>query len=260
MANIAEMQKKVIVTIEYQILEKLCDANSFSRKELYRAMLDCGLFVSEASFRYKLQKLIDSGDIISVGHNAYYVVKEDNTRYYHHNYSEQATSIVAIVSKKYPNVKFSVFELVQLNEFLNHQLAHNVIFVSVEKIFGDFVFDTLKETNPGRVLIYPTPDTFHQYWYSDMIVIKKLVTEAPNNRKCPWAARLEKILVDIMADPLVINSISASEYPNIYIDAFQKYIVNENCLFRYAKRRGVENEILQLIKNETKISLRTRRL
>jgi len=252
-------RKRVIVTNEYQILEKLRVTNSFSRKELYRAMLDSGLSVSEASFRYRLQKLVNSGHIVRVGHNAYNIMQE-NTRHYQYDYSEKAKSVIATVSENYPKIKFSVFELVQLNEFVNHLLAHNVIFVSVENSFGDFVFDALKETNPGRVLIYPTSDTFHQYWYSDIIVIRKLVTEAPNNRKHPWAARLEKLLVDIIADPLIINSISASEYPIIYTDAFQKYIVNECCLFRYAKRRGVENEILQLIKNETKISLRTRRL
>ena len=255
------MQKQVIVTINMQILEKLRDASSFTRKELFDAMHDCGMSISDASFRYNLQKLINSGYIVSVGHNAYYVAKEDdNTHHYQYDYSEQAKSVITIISEKYPNIKFSVFELVQLNEFVNHLLAHNLIFVSVENNYGDFVFDALKEAHPGRVLLYPTPDTFHQYWYSDMIVIRKLVTEAPNNRQRPWAARLEKILVDIIADPLIINSISASEYPIIYTDAFQKYIVNECCLFRYAKRRGVENEILHLIKNKTKISLRTRRL
>jgi len=252
------MQKLVIITIDIRILEKLRDANSFTRKELYDAMYDCGLSVSDASFRYRLQKLIKSGHIVSVGHNAYYVVQEDKTCRYSHNYSEQAKSVATTISEKYPKLKFSIFELMQLNEFINHQLAHNVIFISVENDYSNFVFDALKEKNPGRVLIYPTPNTFHQYWYSDMIVIRKLVTEAPNNKKHPWSARLEKILVDIMADPLIINSISASEYPCIYTDAFQKYVVNECCLFRYAKRRGVENEILQLIKNETKIKLKTR--
>ena len=253
------MQKRVIVTTDMQILEILRDANSFTRKELYDAMNDSGLSISDASFRYNLQKLIDSGYVARVGRNAYYVIQEDKTQRYRHDYSEQAKNVTTAISVKYPKLKFSIFELMQLNEFVNHQLAHNVIFVSVENDFGEFIFDALKEKNPGRVLIYPTPDTFHQYWYSDMIVIRKLVTEAPTNKKRPWAARLEKILVDIIADPLIVNSISASEYPRIYTDAFQKYAVNECCLFRYAKRRGVENEILQLIKNETKIELRTRR-
>ena len=255
------MQKQVIVTIDLQIIEKLRSKSSFTRKELLNTLQDSGLSLSDASFRYKLQKLINSGHIVSVGHDAYYVVKEDdNTRQYWHEYSEQAKSIAVTISEKYPNLKFSVFELVQLNEFVNHLLAHNVIFVSVENNFGNFMFDTLKEKKPGRVLLYPSPDTFHQYWYNDMIVIRKLVTEAPSNRKRPWVARLEKILVDIIADPLIISSISASEYPNIYTDAFQKYIVNECCLFRYAKRRGVENEILDLIRNKTSIRLRTRRI
>ena len=222
-------------------------------------MHNCGLSVSDASFRYKLQKLISSGHIASVGHNAYYIAR-DNIHKYQHDYSEQAKSVITTVTEKYPKIKISIFELMQLNEFVNHQLAHNIIFASIESNFGEFVFDALKETHPGRVLIYPSPDMFHQYWHSNMIVIRKLVTEAPKDKKRPWAARLEKILVDIIADPLIVNSISESEYPNIYEDAFQKYAVNESCLFRYAKRRGVDNEILQLIKDGTQISLRTRRV
>jgi len=255
---IADMQKKVIVTIDSQLLENLRDKKSFTRKELFDVLSDNGFLVSDASFRYKLQKFINSGYIVNVGHNAYCVVKENNIRQYRHDYSEQAKNIAVIISEKYPNIKFSIFELVQLNEFINHLLAHNVIFVSVESNFGDFVFDALKKIYPGRILIYPTPDTFHQYWYSDMIVIRKLVTEAPSNKKCPWSVRLEKILVDIIADPIITNSISASEYPGIYTDAFQKYVLNECCLFRYAKRRGVKSEILRLIENETNIKLRTR--
>lgn len=72
----------------------------------------------------------------------------------------------------------------------------------------DFVFDSLKEKYQGKVLINPTVDIYHQYWSDNMIVIIKLTTEAPKGKKESWHTRLEKILVDIMSEPLLIASIS----------------------------------------------------
>jgi len=256
-ALIAVMLKRVVNIDDRKYLEMLCNQNSFTRNELKTAMHTCGLDISEALFKAKLQGLINSSLIFRVGRNAYCVAQED-VQHYRHNYSVSAENVVGIISKHYPKIKYSVFELVQMNEFVNHLLAHNTIFVSVESSLGDFVFDTLKESHPGNVLINPTSDIFHQYWYSNMLVITKLVTEAPSDNNRPWAARIEKILVDIMADPLIQSSISASEFPGIYTEVFRKYVVDESCLFRYAKRRGVYNEILQLIQEDTNIQLRTR--
>lgn len=53
---------------------------------------------------------------------------------------------------------------------------------------------------------------------------------------------LEKLLVDVVADPLLLDSVSESEYPTIYEDAFSKYVVDESCLFQYAARRAVDKE------------------
>ena len=127
-----------------------------------------------------------------------------------------------------------------MNDFVNHQIAHNTLFVAVEADIMGFVFDTLKEKYPGKVLINPTAEIYHQYWSDDMIVIVKLKTEAPKGMVETWHTKLEKLLVDIVSEQLISESISKSEYPNIYEDALARYIVDESCLFRYAKRRGID--------------------
>ena len=91
-----------------------------------------------------------------------------------------------------------------------------------------------------------------------MIVLGKLTTEAPKGQKASWHTRLEKMLVDIMAEPLLLASISRAEYPHIYEDAFDRYIVDEKGLFRYATRRKVTKKIKELIRKETDIVLRTK--
>lgn len=238
-------------------LEMLSKRSSFTRDELHSEMNDCGFIVGEALFKVKLQALISANKIIRVGRNAYCVPRE-GIKKYQHEYSELAEGIAEKIIKTHPYLRFMIFETIQLNEFINHQIAHNVVFVSVEDVLGDFVFDTLKGAYSGRILNNPTIKIFHQYWYSDMIVIRKLVTEAPVDRNCLWATKLEKFLVDIIADPLLLDSVSETEYPAIFEGAFQKYAVDESCLFRYAKRRGNDKNILQLIGNETNILLKTR--
>ena len=239
-------------------LKSLTGRCSFSRYELHEAMNGFGTQVSEASFKAKLQKLLASERIVRVGRNAYYA-PENSIRKYQYTYSKLAFDVADKITENFQYIDFMVFETIQLNEFVNHQLAHNVVFVSVEGDLGSFVFDIINEAYPGKVLINPTTDIYHQYWHGDMVVVVKLVTEAPKSRHCPWAARLEKILVDIMADNLILNSISEAEYPNIYSEAFHKYVIDESCLFRYAKRRGVEKKVLELIGHKTGIQLRTRR-
>ena len=236
-------------------LELLKNKESFSRAELMNAMQTKENPISEAAFKAKLQKMLKNEEIIRVGRNAYCVAK-DGVSIYSYDYCDESKEIVNTIQNKFPFLNYTIMDFVQLNEFVNHQLAHNVIFLSVEGNLGDFVFDELKKDYPGKVLINPTPKIYHQYWYDGMIIIGKLVTEAPMGKVEKWNTRLEKLLVDIMTNSILISSISESELPNIYEEAFNKYAVDESCMFRYAKRRGAEKKIRDFIKNNTNVQLR----
>ena len=54
-----------------------------------------------------------------------------------------------------------VFELIQLNEFVNHLIGNNTIILSVESEMMDFVFMSLKDRYPGSVLLDPDLRTYH---------------------------------------------------------------------------------------------------
>lgn len=236
-------------------LQMLENKKSFSRTDLFNAMKSCKIDLSESTMKANLQKLLSDRQIVRVGRNAY-CVAADNIQNYEYEYSTLAQAVAEEVKVKHPCLGFTIIELVQFNEFVNHQIAHNVIFVSVEENLGSFVFDTLKEKYPGKVLINPSTEIYHQYWYDDMMVITKMVSEAPLGKVEKWNARIEKILVDLLTDDLLGNSITASEYSTIYEDAFAKYAIDESCLFRYAKRRGAYEKIKQFITEKTNVKLR----
>ena len=243
--------------LEKRYYDGLLDVTRFTRKELLESFRMAGYMLSEASFYKKVEELVKNGQIIRVGRNVY-SLPDDKRLAYEYKYSELAEEVAQEITQQYPYVNFSIFEFVQLNDFVNHLIAHNVIFLSVEAEIMDFVFETLRDKYPGKVLINPTVEIYHQYWSDNMIVLGKLTTEAPKGQKASWHTRLEKMLVDIMAEPLLLASISRAEYPHIYEDAFDRYIVDENGLFRYASRRKVTKKIKELIRKETDIVLRTK--
>uniref|UniRef100_UPI0040288F50 DUF6577 family protein n=1 Tax=Lachnospira eligens TaxID=39485 RepID=UPI0040288F50 len=241
-----------------QWIQFLENTRNFNRTDIMNAFEASGEKLSTPLFKKKLQQMLDSGTIARIGRNAY-CIPENGEKPYSYQYSDLANDVAEVISEAHPLLMFSISELIQVNEFTNHQIAHNIIFLSVEDDVADFVFDTLKEKYPGKVLLNPSVELFHQYWYDNMIVIGKLITEAPKGKLKPWHARIEKILVDIMNEPLWQESISESELPTIFEDAFERYTIDESCLFRYAQRRTAEKRLRTFISDQTTVNLRTKR-
>ena len=232
--------------MDINMLNHMNTNQEFSREELFEAYRGCGYTLSVASFNKNLEQLIAGGKIARIGRNAY-CIPSKSLQIYRYDYSELANEIVSNITENYPLV-----------DFANHQIANNTVFLSVEADAIDFVFETLKEQYPGRVLLNPTPEIYHQYWCENLIVLGKLVSESPTGIDEDWKARLEKILVDIMANPLIIDSVSEGDYPVIFENAFDHFIIDESCLFRYARRRKVDKKILAFIKEKTSVKLRVK--
>lgn len=242
---------------ETKFFARLNDRNHFSRDELLRSFRAGGYILSSASFYKKVQEMLKTGEIIRVGRNVYCLPGEEKV-IYEHLYSDLSLELADILIENHPYMAFSIFEMVQLNDFVNHQIAHNVICLSVDPEVIEFVFDTLKQRYPGKVLLNPTVELYHRYWTDNMIIIGKLTTEAPKGQQAAWHTKLEKLLVDIMSEPLIQASVGESEYPAIYEDAFNRYLVDEGCMFRYAKRRNADKKIRKLICEKTNIELYTK--
>ncbi len=88
---------------------------------------------------------------------------------------------------------------------------------------------------------------YHQYWADDMLVIKKLITEAPKGTDEFWHTDLEKMLVDIVSDKLLRSCVNQGEYKTIFTQAFKDFYIDESQLFRYARRRNAKAKVLEQI-------------
>ena len=166
---------------------------------------------------------------------------------YTYNHSYEYLEVEEKITDRYPLLEFQMWELIQFNEFLNHQIAKNIIVVEVENMLEDSVFDTLRELYPN-VFISPRIEQYHRYkGKEDNIVVLKLISETPKPRD-GHSSILEKLLVDLFSNKFTGRLIERSEYPAIFEDAFSKYYLDESKMFRYVRRRNVESQIKEFMK------------
>lgn len=242
-----------------QINNLLLPGLTFTKTDFSSWIRESNPQYSERSIYWLLNKLQEQKEITKLGRNLFQFIGGSIAKgAYSYASSSEMQEVTKKIQEKYPLVDFQTWEFVQLNEFVNHQIAHNVLFVEVENMLEETIFEFLKGIYPG-VLLCPSVDTFHQYKISDnTIVILRLVSQAPKAISNTHSACLEKILVDLFARKLTGHLIERAEYPAVFEDAFAKYQIDERKMFRYAKRRDVEQEILDFIHKETSIQLITR--
>ena len=230
------------------VLDRIRSYGPFARADLQVVMEKCGYQTSESITNHMITRLLTAGDIVRVGRNRYCVA--DFLKPYHFPHSELAVSVADEITEEHPYLDFRIFELVQLNEFVNHQIAHNIVFASVEGGLEEDVFNTLWEGHKGSVLLKPDAEELFRYLNEDMVIIVKLPTESPKGKEVFWDTRLEKLLVDIAVDKLLRKVVYSGEYPAIYQDAFHKYALDKNMMFRYARRRGALGKYREVLVNE----------
>lgn len=233
--------------------DQLSEMDQFTRRDYYDA------YISEHGDRthnvldYALRKEIAEGTIVHVGRNQY--TYSNAKRVYSYVYSEQARYVAEDIQQEYPYIDFRVFELTQLNVFVNHLFAHNTIFVSVENDVIDYVFDTLRDKYPGRIMLKPKADEYYRYLVDDQIVIQRLPSESPKGIEEPWQSRLEKILVDITVDKLLSEIVSESEYSSIFTQAFARYLIDTGAMIRYANRKGAGKKFRECLNRYTYMAM-----
>ena len=207
--------------------------------------------IGRSTIYHTLKLLCESGEITRTRKGHFNVSGKKN---YSYNLSDTAKAISSAIQEQYPLVDFQIWELYQMNEFVNHQMAKNTIFVEVENMLDESVFNQLFEAYP-HVLYNPSADEYYKYAGNETIVVRRLISEAPPGFGEYRQVSLEKLLVDLFGRGITGAIISRSEYRAIYEDVFKKYNINQAKLFRYARRRGIEKQIQEYIRKETNITL-----
>lgn len=225
-----------------------------TRQHILHAARGIDSTFKETQLRHLLEVLNDSGLIVRVGRNQY--KKADNSikkELYKGEYSPASREVIEFMEDRYPLLDFRIWELSWLNEFINHLIAHNKIFLEIEHEGCEFVFSELIEKYPGKVLLRPTAQEIMRYGVDNGIIIDRLVTEAPKKEGERYQVPLEKLIVDLFANKKL--TISKGDYPSAIQQMFATYQVDQVSLFRYARRRNKAKVISDFLKDKTTIEL-----
>lgn len=173
----------------------------------------------------------------------------------HYIYSDEAQSMVEMMGQKYPLLDYRVWELSWLNEFWNHQIAQNKIFIEVERMGCDFVYTELSGRYSGNMLLMPNEKELYRYGGPDTVIIDRLVSEAPKGSPESYNTPLEKIIVDLFANKNLRSMVHIGEYAGAIAEMFNKYYIDQTKLFRYANRRSKKAEVIRFLTEEAGIEV-----
>lgn len=242
-----DLKEKVLMISRKMTTELLTKGQTYTRKQLMAVFRKAVPTLTESSFQWTLGRVLKSGDLFRIGYDGYALPSREVHSFYAPLYSEHAERVMKLVDDVYPYVSFTVFETVLMNEFLNHLIAQNTIFISVEKDSSPFVFRTLQEAGCGNIMLKPSRNTFNLYWTQDSIVVIDMVSEAPLAKDAPHRITIEKMLVDLYCDKLIAGMYSLAEFPSVLEQACKKYQVDRVRLLRYARRRNKESEVREIL-------------
>lgn len=232
-------------------LQGVQNKQTFSKQDLKDSFRAAGYTLGDTAFTVELQKMVTGNYIVREKKNVY-SLRTDKT-FYRHIYSDEAIELATLLHNRFKGMKFTIFELEQLNRFVNHIIAQNVIYLYVEKDLIPYVFDFLYDKYIGHILLDPTNKEYRLYWNSNLIIVLPLITQYPADKMVYWHESLEKYLVDIVAERIIRSSFADGEYPRIFEQAFRFYQLNTASMMRYAKRRHADEKIKAILK-ATRIS------
>lgn len=232
-----------------EVVCQLKGEKEYTRQQIYEALVQEKPELTYNSFKWIISDMVDSGVICRKQRGKYVLCGSSATKkfLYKPQVNEQLQEVSEKIKSKFPLVNFVCFESVQLNEFLNHLIGRNTIFVLVEKDAIDFVFRYLQEETNWNVLLKPSEKEWDAYCTGNNIVMLNLISEAPKSVDEYHSMCLEQMLVDIVAEKSFKNLYSKSELQGVYNLADKSYLIDYARLLRYARRRGKADEVKQYI-------------
>lgn len=232
----------------YDQIDKVMESGeTYSHKELKDELKTLRPDLSDSTYHWAISRLVRDGQLTRIGYDAYTGPDSSLKKDYDPLYSELALELIEKINEKFPYVAFTVFETVLMNEFLNHQIAQNTVFIQVEKESSIFVFRFLQECGYQNVMYKPGKKDFDLYWSRDGVVVTDLISEAPQRTGDRHTILLEKMLVDMVADKLISTTYSKAELPDVFEQAQDRYYLDKVRLFRYSRRRNREKEMKQYL-------------
>lgn len=231
---------------ETKLLSAVPESQVFTRQALYNLFKENNKDLSYNSVGWIIDEGLKSNLLFKVGSDSYSRKKETRSTY-SPRYSEFSKELLSKMEERFPELGYTLFETLLLNEFVNHLYAHNILVLQVEKDLCPFTFDFLNELFPGKVLYNLSSDNLGRYQSDNCIILENRISEAPFDKEHPHFITMEKLLVDTVSDKAIKELIPTSEVSNIYENAKLIYKSDLTKIKRYAKRRNAWTKVEALL-------------
>ncbi len=237
--------------IENKLIEEFKNRSAFSREELLDFFTQFEPDLKEGTFAWRIYDLKNK-DIIKSIQRGYYTIS--NKPKYIPEISGDLLKLAKVISERFEEIKFCLWDTDWINEFSQHQSGKRLIVVEIEKDFVESLYYELKDS--FQFDFYLNPDEkaigFYISESRNPVIIKKLITRSPILKRTEKRVKfniplLEKILVDLFAEKKLFYFYQGAELMHVYENALKNYSLNFTKLFGYAKRREKEQEIKQFM-------------
>ena len=239
--------------IEDKLIVEFKDRNSFSREELFDFYKNFEPSLKEGTLGWRIYDLKNKNILKSI-QRGYYTISYKPK--YKPEISGELLKFAKVISERFGEVKYCLWDTDWINEFSQHQSSKKLIVIEIEKDFIESLYHELKDT--FRSNFYLNPDKkiidFYMSESQNPVIIKKLITRSPISKRKEkkfeiYTPLLEKILVDLFTEKKLFYFYQGAELIHIYENVLKNYTLNYTKLFSYAKRRDQEQDIKQFMNN-----------
>lgn len=203
---------------------------------------DMNLPINSAEERHVIQqafyRMVLKGKLQRVRHGVYTISTKNPWQVV---LGEQEKAIYELIQTQFPLLKICTYNGETFAPLQHHLSFNQATYFEVERDGVEVVFHYLQDAGYET---YKTPTEQIVYDYVDVkkkiVIVKPLVSQAPLTKQDGCRVpTLEKLLVDIRADKdfYYMQGIEADYMTET---ARQLYVINEQKLQRYAKRRNVK--------------------
>ena len=239
--------------IENKLIDKFKGRDTFSRKELFDFFRYFEPDLKEGTFAWRIYDLKNKNIIESIQRGCYTISYKPK---YKPNISGEILKLAKVISERFEDVKYCLWDTDWINQFSQHQSGKKLIIIEIEKDFIETLYYELKDS--FRFDFYLNPDEkaidFYISESQSPVIIKKLITRSPISKRTEkkikfYTPQLEKILVDLFTENKLFYFYQGAELMYVYENALKNYTLNYTKLFSYAKRREREQDIKQFMTN-----------
>jgi hypothetical protein len=203
--------------------------------------------IGNYNVEYTLNSLVKSGLLERTGRGKYILGLK--RKLYTPPLENEIKGIYGLIQEEKPLLECCVWRTSIINEFTLHQAGRFAQMVEIERDGLEAVFDLLRDHYPN-VYLNPSDELLDRYiaYQNDAIIIIPLTSEAPTQKiEGIRTTTIEKLLVDLIVDIKLYEAFQGAELAYIIKEAFRKYPINKDKMFRYARRRRKGNKVEKMI-------------